>query len=172
MKTDTYISRSATDLLREFAASMSYAVDRAIDRVSDHRVRLFSRPQIDTSCINVDCELANRAGVNLLIMGPSAATRRVVDRLRPSLRGPVVAVRPGQTTVLMRGDALGTLVLDNIEAYGLNEQRHILARLESGNDRPRVISTASRAIVPLINRGLFLEDLYYRLNTVCVEMRG
>ena len=36
----------------------------------------------------------------------------------------------------------------------------------------KVISTATAPLLPRIERGVFLDSLYYRLNTICVFMIG
>jgi hypothetical protein len=110
------------------------------------------------------------AGVNLLIAGPREVTRSVVTALQPQLRQPVIALEAGNMVTLpTEGQAL-TLVLHDISKLGSSDQDRLLAWLECPATRVQVISTTAKPILPLIEAGGFLASLYYRLNTVCVDV--
>jgi transcriptional regulator of acetoin/glycerol metabolism len=52
----------------------------------------------------------------------------------------------------------------------LEEQRRLLEWLQETAGRTRVVSTTSAPLLPLVEDGVFLDTLYYRLNTVYVEL--
>ncbi len=75
----------------------------------------------------------------------------------------------------------GTLFIDEIQNISLNHQAKLLRVLEtrtykrvgSSSDRPfrgRVVSASNKNLLELISKGLFREDLYYRIATlkVCI----
>lgn len=75
----------------------------------------------------------------------------------------------------------GTLFIDEIGNMPLNLQSKILAVLQNreivriGSNKPvpidiRLVSATNRNLEDQIRKGLFREDLYYRLNTICIEL--
>jgi two-component system, NtrC family, response regulator HydG len=75
----------------------------------------------------------------------------------------------------------GTLFLDEIGELPVNLQTKLLRALETrtieriGNSKPidvdiRLISATNRSITDAIRKGTFREDLFYRLNTILVEI--
>ena len=82
---------------------------------------------------------------------------------------------------LFRRAHLGTLFLDEIGDLPLELQAKLLRVLETGEVRPvgatrsvkvdvRVVSATHRDLKELIAKGLFREDLYYRLNVIRIEI--
>lgn len=111
------------------------------------------------------------AGVNLLVAGPREVTRSLVAALQPQFRQPVVALESsGEPVALPAADHVGTLVLYDVSRLAAIDQSRLLAWLDGATTRIQIISTAARPMVPLIESGAFLASLYYRLNTVCVEI--
>ena len=117
-----------------------------------------------------DWELVRVASVNLLLVGPDNVTRALVDALGPFLRKPVITVRPGEPLTLAPTGQVGTLTLYDVSMLGLSDQRRLLDWQESAVGRTQVISTTSTPLLPLVDAGAFLGALYYRLNTVCLEV--
>ena len=66
----------------------------------------------------------------------------------------------------------GTLVIHEIENLDLSRQRALLAWLEERASRVRLITTTSRDLFSMVSAGLFLDQLYYRLNTIVVDAVG
>ena len=82
---------------------------------------------------------------------------------------------------LFRRAHQGTLFLDEIGDLPLELQAKLLRVLETGEVRPvgaaksqfvdvRILSATHRDLSDLIKRGLFREDLYYRLNVIRIEV--
>jgi DNA-binding NtrC family response regulator len=61
---------------------------------------------------------------------------------------------------------IGTLILDEVAWLTMHEQTQLLDWLEAASPRPRVISTSSHPLFSRVERGLFAEPLYYRLNVM------
>jgi len=116
-----------------------------------------------------DCRLARSAGVNLLIVVPERANG-FADLLMAELATPVVAWRPGERLMLPQPAQTGTLLLHNVGALSLLDQRYLVEWLERAAGRTQVVSTTPTALLPLVQAGTFLARLYYRLNTVCVDL--
>jgi transcriptional regulator of acetoin/glycerol metabolism len=116
-----------------------------------------------------DCRLARAAGVNLLIVVPKGADR-FAEMLLAELVTPVVAWRPGERLMLPQPAQTGTLLLHSVGSLSLHDQRYLLEWLERAAGRTQVVSTTPVALLPLVKAGTFLAKLYYRLNTVCVDL--
>ena len=116
-----------------------------------------------------DCRLARAAGVNLLIVVPEG-TNGFAELLMADLATPVVAWRPGERLMLPQAAQTGTLLLHNVGALSLHDQRYLVEWLERAAGRTQVVSTTPVPLLPLVQAGTFLARLYYRLNTVCVDM--
>ena len=63
-----------------------------------------------------------------------------------------------------------TVVVRDVDALTADEQRALLAWLDSGESRTQVVSTASAPVLPLVEAGAFNDALYYRLNTVYINL--
>jgi len=62
------------------------------------------------------------------------------------------------------------MILHDVGALTLEEQRRLLDWLLETTGRTRVVSTTSGPLLPLVEVGLFLDTLYYRLNTVYLDV--
>jgi hypothetical protein len=62
------------------------------------------------------------------------------------------------------------MILQDIGALGHTDQLSLLDWLERAAGRTQVVSTTSTPLWPLIQAGAFIDSLYYRLNTVCVDV--
>jgi Nif-specific regulatory protein len=75
----------------------------------------------------------------------------------------------------------GTLFLDEIGNLSMEMQSKLLRVLENGEFRPvggkdvrrasvRIISATNKNLMSLVKEGRFREDLYYRLNVICITL--
>ena len=136
----------------ELYASRGGADDRALD-----------------DCLDA-WQLARTANTNLLLTGPENITSTLVDALFPFLREPVIALRPGEPLVLAPTAEIGTLILHDVWRLALADQFRLLNWQDRATRRTQVISTTSTPLLPVVNAGGFLGELYYRLNTVSLEV--
>lgn len=102
---------------------------------------------------------------NMLIEGPEEATEGVLQALRAHCQEPV----------RYWGESLGdqrppTLVVRNLAALTATEQQRLLRWLGMG-ERSQVLSTTEQPLFPLVERGVFLADLFYRLNVFRLDVR-
>jgi len=121
------------------------------------------------SPLSNDFQIARTARVNLLLIQHDSTTAELLDQLLPDLNEPIVRWRPGQQLVLPPIHLAGTMVLQDVGALGVEDQHLLLAWLEASEGRTQVVSTTRESLLPRVDEGTFLDTLYYRLNTVCVN---
>jgi hypothetical protein len=108
---------------------------------------------------------------NVLVIGPVARIEATVAAIVAALPTPVrywtpdlPLPSPGDTT---------TLVIRDIATLSPSFQQAWLARMNAQHaQHTQTIATSSIAVFPLVVRGVFLENLYYRLNTVLLDVRN
>ena len=66
--------------------------------------------------------------------------------------------------------AVGTLLLRNLHALTPAEQGQLFEALNDWLSGAQVISTSATGLMPLVRDGRFLESLYYRLNTILIDV--
>ena len=115
-----------------------------------------------------DWHLGRQAGVNVLVIQRDGAPD-LVEALLPNLDEPIARWRPGQRLVLPSVAGTGTMILQDVGALARDDQRRLLDWLERSSGRTQVVSTSRGPLLPRVRSGVFLEALYYRLNTVCVD---
>jgi len=130
----------------------------------------FRKPRRAAPVARRDLPVGAMPRTNVLVVGSSEATRIVVDMLRLDLRGPVLKWRPGQPLELPTRGRAATMVLEDLTGLTSDEQARILAWLEEVVGYVRVVSTTAVPIWPRVARGEFNDMLYYRLNTVYVDV--
>jgi transcriptional regulator of acetoin/glycerol metabolism len=110
-----------------------------------------------------------QVGANLLLIGVNSASR---DRVESSLvgLGPVTRWEPGEQLVLPPAANTGTLILHEVGSLTNDDQMRLLVWLEEAEGRTRVVSTSAASLFARVEAGLFIEKLYYRLNTVSVNV--
>lgn len=108
-------------------------------------------------------------GANLLLIGVNGASR---DRVESSLvgLGPVTRWEPGEQLVLPPAANTGTLILHEVGSLTNDDQVRLLGWLEQAEGRTRVVSTSAASLFARVEAGLFIEKLYYRLNTVSLNV--
>jgi hypothetical protein len=107
--------------------------------------------------------------VNLLLMGRDDVVRPMVDALAARLHQPVGTWSPGEQLVLPPAERTGTMVLNDVGALAVQDQIQLLEWLGTAIGRTQVVSTSPAPLLPRVESGKFLDILYYRLNTFCVD---
>ena len=118
---------------------------------------------------STDIELAQRQGTNVLLTGPDDRCDAIIERLRPGLTEPIVTWRPGEKLILPPEQTVGTLIIRELGDLAPAQQERLFGWLGRAATT-KVISTARGSLLPRIRTGAFRDALYYRLNTVCIEM--
>ena len=119
---------------------------------------------------HVDLLLMGMPRVNLLLIAPDGVIRFVLESLLLDLHEPIERWRIGQKLALPPTEGCGTLVLHEAGTLPLDEQLRLLDWLERAEGRTQVISTSTAPLLPRVHAGGFIDTLYYRLNTVCVDV--
>jgi hypothetical protein len=116
-----------------------------------------------------DWRLLRKSHPNVLLTGGHAAASAALEDLRSCFR-PVVSWCAGNPLVLPALAASSTLILNEAASLSFEDQRRLLAWLERSGGAIQVITTTSCPLFPLVERGAFLEALYYHLNVVCLDV--
>lgn len=106
---------------------------------------------------------------NLLMIGPDDITSAFLEAVRPYLQDPVAILRGGEPFALPPGP-VGTLILVNVGALTLAEQRQLYESLNDRLSRSQVLSTSASSLMPKLAAKSFLDGLYYRLNTIYLDV--
>ena len=115
-----------------------------------------------------DLSLFRGAHPHALFIGPAASVDAALGRLRPHLRAPLSHWR-AQAAGDPPQETTGTLVIWDVDALDRARQEQLLAWMESCAPEVQVISISERPVFPLVSSDAFLDTLYYRLNTVCLD---
>jgi transcriptional regulator of acetoin/glycerol metabolism len=107
--------------------------------------------------------------VNLLVVGPCGAVEELLARVVDGSEGANSTWRPGHPFDLPAIAPFGTMVLRDVDTLMLDDQRRLLEWLELAAGI-QVISTASAPVLSLVDAGAFLQRLYYRLNTIYIDL--
>lgn len=107
--------------------------------------------------------------VNLLLVGPDSEINPLLETIKADARLPVAVWQPGKPFVLPATQA-GTMILRDVDTLMQNDQRRLLEWLERVAGVTQVISTASAPLLPSVDAGVFIQSLYYRLNTIYLDL--
>jgi transcriptional regulator of aromatic amino acid metabolism len=116
-----------------------------------------------------DFPFLGMVSTNMLLIGIDGGSRDLVEASLVGL-GLVSRWEPGDQLVLPPVDDTGTLILHEVGSLGHDDQVRLLAWLDQSAGRTRVVSTASASLFARVEAGFFLEKLYYRLNTVSLNL--
>ncbi len=117
----------------------------------------------------VDLEAIRRVRPNLLLCGPSAALDTTLATLRPSFQQPVYHWTSHGRESLPH-EVAGTLIFEHASSAPGHQQRLLLAWLRKRKSRVQVISTTEEPLFALVQRGAFLDSLFYQLNTLYLDV--
>jgi hypothetical protein len=129
-----------------------------------------SSPVFAGSTVPEDLLLMGMPPVNLLLTGDHGVIRNVLGALLRDFDGPISAWYPGEELVLPRDPLAGTIILHEVGLMGYEDQIQLLEWLEMRVGRTQVVSTASAPLLPQVEAGGFNDTLYYRLNTVSIDV--
>jgi hypothetical protein len=115
-----------------------------------------------------ELQILSTARPNVLVTGAPDAVERSLASLMPHLDMPVYDWTPD---VLQRQQGeMKTLVIHDVDALSAEHQVALSAWLDRpAIGRTQVVSTTNAPLFPRVVAGLFLEELYYRLNTLVLD---
>jgi hypothetical protein len=106
---------------------------------------------------------------NVLLEGRAVDTNRVLGLLQPHLRGPIRWCQPQLPLTLPSGEA-GVMILKDVVALSDSDQARLLQWLDGNASQTQIVSTTDRPLFARVARGLFDATLYYRLNTMLLQV--
>ena len=106
---------------------------------------------------------------NVLIVGHDAAVETVLAELHSLVRPPITSIRADHRFGLPSWLASGTLILRNLTALTWEDQRRLHDWMTRTGGVIQVIATSAVPLLPFLERGTFLDTLYYRLNVLYIE---
>jgi hypothetical protein len=122
-----------------------------------------------TRAVLMELQQMGKPTVNLLLTGMDVVINNVLQVLMPDLRKPVTTWRQGERLVLPPVTKAGTLILHDVGTLARDDQRRLLEWTRAAS-RMQVVSTTRAALLPRVQAGAFIDTLYDRLNTVCVNV--
>jgi hypothetical protein len=127
---------------------------------------------IDWASVDDDVEIALANTANLLITGPELLVMKVMLRVMAGApAGIVIPCEVGRLPLSPLPLPPGSVVFRDIDALDVDGQALLLLWLESVGAGRLVVSTASTSLLPLVTSGAFDSRLFYRLNTVHIDVR-
>ena len=108
------------------------------------------------------------SGTNLLVRGEKSAVAATVVSLAGDFPPPLITWNAGAGASLPGADR-GTLVIYDVDSLDMAQQRTLFAWLENRRNYVRVITTVTGDLFARVAAGAFLDQLYYRLNTIVID---
>ena len=107
--------------------------------------------------------------VNMLLIGADDVVWRVLGT-QLQLASPIVTWQPGEPFNLPSATGTRTVVIREVGKLTETEQVRLLHWLDGAVGRTQVVCTSGTSLLPQLEGGAFINALYYRLNTVCVDL--
>ncbi len=107
--------------------------------------------------------------VNMLLIGADDVVWRVLAA-QLQLASPVVSWQPGEPFNLPSTAGTRTVVIREVGKLTETEQVRLRDWLDGAVGRTQVVCTSGTSLLPQLEDGGFINSLYYRLNTVCVDL--
>ena len=117
-----------------------------------------------------DLQIVGTQRANLLLVGTGGTIRNVLEMLWLQLQEPILSWHPGQRLELPSPGRAATLILHDVSELTSDDQLRVVRWLDRAGGRIRIISTSAVALWPRVEAGTFNDVLYYRLNTVYVDV--
>ncbi len=130
-------------------------------------------PASDARLAHSACEelfLMGMPRLNVLLGGRDEVVRLVLRTLLSHAEKPIASWFPGEPFSAPPSDWTGTLVMHDVGALGIREQVRLLKWSAVG--KAQVISSTPAPLLPRVSAGTFIDTLYYRLNTVYLDVTG
>ena len=118
-----------------------------------------------------ELDLARITGANVLFLGAGPLVVDLVGVLVPSVNeGVTIRPRWGRLELPPASSHIGKVVVWDVGTLTLAGQRTLLEWMDLANGRTQVISIASAPLLIRVDTGAFDATLYYRLNTICIDL--
>lgn len=118
-----------------------------------------------------DLDLARSHKANLLVVGTERLALSLISSLVADVNSDfMIRCRDGLLPLPRTSSQSGIVVLRDVDALKQEEQLRFLDWLHSAGKRIQVVSTASEPILGLVAARAFDASLYYRLNTIYIDL--
>jgi sigma-54-interacting transcriptional regulator len=111
------------------------------------------------------------APVNALLVGSPHLTGAAVARVERNVRQPVVWWAPAQTTDVPELPT-GTLVIRDVDHLDARQQQRLTDWIGTHSPVVQILGLTREPLFTRVEDGHFSAALYYRMNTVVVEVRA
>lgn len=126
---------------------------------------------VDWASVEDDLDAVRHTKVNLLVIGPDCLVMNVIRRVIADVPASIVIpCETGRLPLSRLSLPPGTLVFRDVDALDADGQALVFEWLESASSERQIVSTASASLLPLVDAGAFDRRLYYRLNTVYINL--
>ena len=115
-----------------------------------------------------DWNVLQAARPNVLLIGSDSAANGFLQLLLPLLKPPVLHATGG--ALALPSSPGGTIILRDVPRLGADDQQRLSAWLTEAKRRTQVISTSSCPLLPLVERHVLVESLYYNLNVITIAL--
>ena len=126
----------------------------------------------DSGTIELDIDITRRmlrqGRARALVVGTRRATDSVLRALGADLGASVLNLPAGGPLTLPETRA--TLIIHDISALNTADQDRLRQWLDLSPPGVSVIAVTSEPLFPLVQRGAFLTDLFYRLNLIVIDV--
>jgi hypothetical protein len=121
--------------------------------------------------VHSEVNLARISKANLLVVGAERLVSTLVSLLADDFNSDVVIqCRDGLHWLPPASSLSGAVVLRDVDALKQEEQVRLLNWLNFSDNRSQVVSTTSTPLLPLVEACAFDPALYYRLNTIYIDL--
>jgi len=118
-----------------------------------------------------DVILARTNWANVLVVGPEQSVSNALALIVADVEHALVLDRSSESFQLPSPSRrVPTVVIRNVDALTDGEQRELNEWLLLTQGDSRVISTTSQPLFAMLATGEFCSTLYYRLNTICIDL--
>jgi Sigma-54 interaction domain len=151
---------------------MQRSAPRAHDGAPWHEEYRGSERTMDMSLSDGEWRLLRVARPNILVIGAAADVASTVSTIVARLPGPVSYLPPDAPPPAVIDDA-EMLVMPDVAGLSPDRQHEWISWLSSPDERrPQIVATSGVPVYPLVKADQFSVALYYRLNTILLEMQG
>ena len=109
---------------------------------------------------------------NMLLVGSDGPIQNILQLLQRDCRESVPTWQPGDPLVLPPVEWASMMILRDVGSLSHVDQRRLLDWLDQAVRRIQIVSTAREPLLPRVQAGTLDSALYYRLNTLYVEVPG
>ena len=118
-----------------------------------------------------DIKIARTTGTNVLVVGPDRLLGNVLSMVTlDANHDEAIECQGGTLQLPPTASRPPTVIVHDVDVLTPADQRRLLDWLDIANGRTKVVSTSSVPLLPLVESRTFNDTLYYRLNTIYIDL--